>query len=182
MILLTFARTMFSKLYSQGIHRTQKALSFKACIRPYWPKSVNTFEYYDKVNSVSLDGRSSILTLELSKLDKVVEKPAKKMSLQELWAVYFKYLTDKGRRDKINEIVRKDEGIAMASKVLMTISKDEAERFRLMSEEKNQLDIQSKMVTAKREGEQKGEKKIIDLLKSGKSPEEIIKSYKAKNL
>jgi flagellar biosynthesis/type III secretory pathway protein FliH len=58
-----------------------------------------------------------------------------------------------------------------------------------MSEEKRQLDIQSLLVTAKREGMregmQKGEEKgmqkekqkIIDLLKSGKSPEEILKDY-----
>jgi predicted transposase/invertase (TIGR01784 family) len=49
-----------------------------------------------------------------------------------------------------------EEGIAMAGKVLMTISKDEIERARLMSEYKNQLDIQSKMVYVKRMGIQEG--------------------------
>jgi predicted transposase/invertase (TIGR01784 family) len=44
----------------------------------------------------------------------------------------------------------------MASKVLMTISKDEEERFRLLSEEKYILDTQSKVVHAKRQGEAKG--------------------------
>jgi len=88
----------------------------------------------------------------------------------------------------------------MASKILKNISKDEIERARLMSEYKYQLDTQSKLVTAKREGilegelkgmqkgEQKGrregilegEQKIIDLLKSGKSPEEIIKALDRK--
>jgi hypothetical protein len=61
----------------------------------------------------------------------------------------------------------------MASKVLKSISKDDIERFRLMSEYKYQLDEQSREVTAKREGIQE----IIDLLKSGKSPEEILKDY-----
>jgi DNA-binding CsgD family transcriptional regulator len=42
-----------------------------------------------------------------------------------------------------------------------------------MSEEKYVLDTQSKLVHAKREGEQR----IINLLKSGKSPEEIIRDY-----
>ncbi|MCL2130332.1 MAG: hypothetical protein FWH35_08270, partial [Treponema sp.] len=36
---------------------------------------------------------------------------------QESWAVYFRYLTDKGKRYKINEILEHEEGIAMASDV-----------------------------------------------------------------
>ena len=73
----------------------------------------------------------------------------------------------------------------MASEVLLTISRDEVERARLMSEYKYQLDMQSKLVHAERQGykdgvqmgEQIGEQKIVDLLKSGKSPEEIIKEH-----
>ena len=65
----------------------------------------------------------------------------------------------------------------MASEVSMTISKDEAERMRLMSEYKYQLDMQSKVVTARREGKQEGKQEIIDLLKNGKLPEEIIREY-----
>jgi predicted transposase/invertase (TIGR01784 family) len=49
-----------------------------------------------------------------------------------------------------------EEGIAMASEVLLRISKDEAERARLMSEYKYAVDTQSKVVDAKREGLQKG--------------------------
>ena len=69
----------------------------------------------------------------------------------------------------------------MASKVLKNISKDEIERARLMSEYKYELDLQSKLVTEKRKGKEEGrqeeKQKIIDLLKSGKSPEEILKDY-----
>ena len=155
------------------------------------------FEYYDPKRLVSLNGRSRILTLELSKLEEVVKKPTGEMSSPELWAVYFKYLRDSSMRGKINEILEREEGIAMASEVLLEISKDEVERVRLMSEYKYQLDMQSKLVYAKRqarkegleegrkegleegrkEGLGEGEKRIIELLKSGKSPEEIIKEY-----
>ena len=77
----------------------------------------------------------------------------------------------------------------MASEVLINISKDEIERARLMSELKYELDTQSKLTYAKQEGinegmlkgEKKGKKigrkEIINLLKSGKSPEEIIRDY-----
>jgi hypothetical protein len=139
------------------------------------------FEYYDPGRLVSLGGKSRIITLELSKLQRVAKKPAVEMSVKELWAVYFKYLKDKKMRRKINEIIELEEGIAMASEVLMRISKDMVERLELMSVHKHQLDIQSKLVTAMRKGEQRGEKrgekrgeqKIISLIKSGKSLEEI---------
>jgi len=152
-------------------------------------KFLHSFEYYDAVNGVSLNGKSRIITLELSKLEKIVEKSIDEMNVQEYWAVFFRYLTDTSKRQKINKIIEREEGIAMASKVLKSISKDEIERFRRMSEEKYELDLQSKLVTAKREGRaegkkegiqegiQKGEQKIIELLKSGKSPEEILKDY-----
>jgi predicted transposase/invertase (TIGR01784 family) len=141
----------------------------------------HSFEYYDPARRVSLDGRTRILTLELSKLDNIVQKPTEEMSAPELWAVYFRYLKDNSMRAKINEILAREEGIAMASEVLLSISRDEAERARLMSEEKFQLDLQSKLVHAERqgraEGEQIGEQRIIELLKGGKSPEEVIKEY-----
>ena len=145
----------------------------------FFPDEVflHTFEYYDPVHRVPLNGKSRIITLELSKLDKVVEKPTKAMSVQEYWGEFFQYLTDKGKRLKINEIVEQEEGIAMASEILLSISKDEVERARLMSEYKYELDTQSKLVHAEREGIKKGEQKIINLLKNGKSPEEIIRDY-----
>jgi len=69
----------------------------------------------------------------------------------------------------------------MASEVLMTITKDEVERARLMSEYKYELDMQSMRVHMRREGlregRQEGKQEIIELLKSGKSPEEIIREY-----
>jgi predicted transposase/invertase (TIGR01784 family) len=139
----------------------------------------HTFEYYDPIRRISLNGKSCVITLELSKLEKVVEKPTEEMDVKEYWAVFFKYLNDKNKRRKINEIMECEEGIAMASKVLMTISKDEVKRARLMSEYKYQMDTQSNLVHAKRmgiqEGMEKGRQEIINLLKGGKSPEEIIK-------
>ena len=73
----------------------------------------------------------------------------------------------------------------MASEVLLTISKDEHERARLLSEEKYELDMQSKFAYARHEGLLEGEQKgvrqgkqeILDLLKNGVSSEEIIRDY-----
>ena len=150
---------------------------------------IHSFEYYDPEHKISLNGRSRIITMELSKMYTLENKPTKELSSAENWATFFQYLTDKAKRARINEIIKREEGIAMASKVLMTISRDEAERARLMSELKYQLDTQSKINHARQEGKKEGkkegiktgiktgEKKIIDLLKSGKTPEEIIKDF-----
>ena len=116
----------------------------------------HTFVYYDPIHGVPLDGRTKIITLELSKLDEIAEKPINKMTVSEKWAVFMEYLTDKGKRDKINEIVEQEEGIAMAGQVLITVSKDERERALLESEYKYHVDLQSKLVTAKREGISEG--------------------------
>ena len=94
--------------------------------------------------------------LELCKLEKIVEKPADEMSLSEKWAVFFEYLTDEGKRDKINEIVKTEEGISMASEVLMTISRDEEERERLLYEESQLMAYYSDLEYAIDEGIEKG--------------------------
>jgi predicted transposase/invertase (TIGR01784 family) len=112
---------------------------------------VHSFEYYDPERGVALGGRSRIITVELSKAARLVEKSAGEMTAAELWAVYFRYLTDRSKRAKINEVIAAAEGIAMASEVLITISKDEIEQARLMSEYKYELDTQSIKVEAKRE-------------------------------
>jgi predicted transposase/invertase (TIGR01784 family) len=110
------------------------------------------FEYYDAERKVSLGGRSRIIILELSKVERVIEKPAEAMTTKERWAAYFRYMKDKSKREKINEIIKCEEGIAMASEVLVNISKDEVERARLLSEYKYVVDRQSSLVDAKREG------------------------------
>ena len=80
----------------------------------------------------------------------------------------------------------------MAKDIVINITKEERERARRLSEEKYILDTQTKIAVAEQRGEQKGmqigekrgekrgEKKILELLKSGKSPEEIIREYEGK--
>ncbi|MDR1351636.1 MAG: hypothetical protein LBK05_00010, partial [Treponema sp.] len=75
---------------------------------------------------------------------------------------------------KVNEVIATAEGIAMASEVLIRISKDEAERARLMSEWKYVVDTQSKVVQAKREGRQEERRAIAQNLKQLGIPVEQI--------
>ena len=53
----------------------------------------------------------------------------------------------------MNEIIEIEEGIAIGAQVLLTISKGEKERARLTSEYKFAVDLQSKMVDARRSRE-----------------------------
>jgi predicted transposase/invertase (TIGR01784 family) len=112
---------------------------------------IHEFEYYDRKRQVSLGGLTRIFTLELAKLESVVAKPVADMTASERWTVFCRYITDKTKREKINEILEKEEGIAMAGEVLLTISRDEVERARLLSEYKYIVDTQSKVVQAERE-------------------------------
>jgi predicted transposase/invertase (TIGR01784 family) len=134
----------------------------------------HSFEYYDHVNSISLKGRTRIITLELSKLDKVLKKPTDEMTLSEKWAFYFQYLTDREKRGKINEIIEQNNGIAMASEVLMTVSRDEHERAWLLSKEKYILDRQSELSYAKEEGREEERIEIArNALEKGYTLEQI---------
>jgi predicted transposase/invertase (TIGR01784 family) len=135
---------------------------------------LHTFEYYDPLHDISLGGRSRITTLELSKLGIVVEKPIKVMETPERWGAFFQYLPDKSKRSIINEIIAQEEGIAMASEVLITISKDEEERFRLLGEEKYILDTQSDRAYEREEGRAEGTLNIARKMKEmGDSVERI---------
>ncbi len=140
---------------------------------------VHHFKHYDEEHGISLNGRSHIITVELAKLEQIAKKPAAEMTALERWAVFFRYTTDKGRRELVNEIIKIEEGIAMAGQVLLNISKDERERARLTSEYKFAVDLQSKMVDARREGQRDGkyEQSITiarNLLKRNRPTDEIM--------
>jgi predicted transposase/invertase (TIGR01784 family) len=144
---------------------------------------LHTFEYYDERRRVSLGGRTRIITVELAKLGYLLDRPVNEMDASERWAFYFRYITDKEKRGKINEIIEFEEGIEMASEVLMTISRDEIERARLMSEYKYELDTQSRIAYAWQQGEQQGEQRksaeILKLFETGHSAEEIRERLKS---
>ncbi|MFP3091309.1 Rpn family recombination-promoting nuclease/putative transposase [Treponema sp. TIM-1] len=118
---------------------------------------VHQFRYYDQENKVSLGGRTRIIVVELEKAAGLLGEPVSEMSPAERWTVFFRYVTDPQQRDVINKILTYEEGIAMAGEVLLSISKDEAERARLESEYKYRLDRQSEMVQARRDGLVEGE-------------------------
>lgn len=117
---------------------------------------VHHFRYYDEERGISLGGRTHIITLELSKLDEIAQKVVEEMTALERWLVFFKYTPDKRKRKLVNEIIKKEEGIAMAGEVLLSFTEEEAEYFRQLSELKYELDLQSEIVEGKRAARREG--------------------------
>jgi len=72
---------------------------------------VHHFKHYDELNRISLGGNSHIITIELSKLTQIAQKPVSEMTALERWAVFFKHTTDKEKRELANEII-KAEGLS----------------------------------------------------------------------
>jgi predicted transposase/invertase (TIGR01784 family) len=112
----------------------------------------HNFLYYDPNNRVSLGGRTRIITVELVKTGPVVDKPVEEMTNAERWAVFFQYLTDEEKRGKIIEIIKREEGIAMALETLANITQDEIEYARQTTLLKSELDWQSREVNARCKG------------------------------
>lgn len=113
---------------------------------------VHTFQFHDPVHNTALRGKCRIITVELVKAERIIEKPAEQMCTDESWVIFFQYLTNRAKRAKINEIMEREGEIAMAGETLIHISKDEIEFARLTSELKYELDHKSMMVDARREG------------------------------
>jgi predicted transposase/invertase (TIGR01784 family) len=146
---------------------------------------IHNFLYYDPDNRISLGGKTKIITVELVKTKPVVDKPIEDMTTAELWAFFFEYLTDKEKRAKMMEIIKRVEGIAMAVETLSKITQDEVEYARMTTLIKSQLDYQSGMVEARRSGIKEGIEKgmeiarkedrqhFLELLDQGLSVDEI---------
>jgi len=61
----------------------------------------------------------------------------------------------------------------MANEVLLGISRNEAERARLESEYKAEVDLQSKLGGAKREGRREERMEVLDFIAKGYTAEDI---------
>ena len=150
----------------QGIHGNDKTYddlkkTYQIAIlakKKFFPDGnlTHDFLYYDPKARIPLGGRTRIITLELAKTEPVVGKAVEEMTDAELWAVFFQYLTDGEKRGKILEIIKREKGIAMAVKTLVNITQDEVEYARLCNLIKSQLDYQSGMENARREGRAEG--------------------------
>jgi hypothetical protein len=120
------------------------------------------FHFYDPVRGISLGGRVRIFTLELAKTEAVAHaKTAKEMASAERWAAYFLYNADESEfaRKLIKDIMKEEEGVKMATEVLSLFSEDEKRFYRLLSEQKYEMDHYTRMMEAEERGEERERRK-----------------------
>jgi hypothetical protein len=88
-------------------------------------------------------------------------------------ASFIKHGSEKDKIPEINKLIQKKEGIKMAAETLITISKDENERARLLLAEKNHLDWLDGIRGGVRRGKAEEKAEVLDLIDSGISMSEL---------
>jgi predicted transposase/invertase (TIGR01784 family) len=116
---------------------------------------INDYRFRDR-QGYDLSDDETIIFMELPKIDRILEKPVSEMTNVEMWAVFFRYVTDKSKRDILNKIIDRKEGIKMAANVLDEISKSEEERIQYENELIFDLDFRSNMHGGREEGRREG--------------------------
>jgi predicted transposase/invertase (TIGR01784 family) len=160
---------IISKAYTSqnlaGLDYTDLKKCYLVCVTNFvlWENKsdfISDYRYRDN-KGVDLSDDETIIFIELPKIDRVLNKPVSEMTNIEMWAVFFRYVTDKSKREILNQIIGRKAGIEMAAQVLTEISKDERERVQYESELIFDLDYRTGMNSARREGETMGEDKGI---------------------
>jgi len=155
---------IISKAYTSqdlaGLDYTALRKCYLVCVTNFvlWddkPEFINDYRYRDKMG-LDLSDDETIIFIELPKIDRVLNKPVSEMTNIEMWAVFFRYVTDKSKREILNQIINRKAGIEMAAQVLTEISKDERERVQYESELIFDLDYRTGMNNARREGKEEG--------------------------
>jgi len=130
---------------------------------------INNFRFINQKNGLYFeDVPEEIFTLELPKVPVTNDGTAP-------WE-WMQFLRAK-RKEEFEMVAIKNPEIRKAVNTLYELSADEKIRTEYDMRQKAWRDRISQIDGAYEEGERKGERKIIDLLKSGKSPEEIIRDY-----
>jgi predicted transposase/invertase (TIGR01784 family) len=102
--------------------------------------AVHSFEYYDWEQGTSLGGRTAALTLELKKLEHLVEKPLEETNGRERWGLFLRYAAEPERLSLVNRLLELEEGIAMAGEAILELPKSQVEEMRRISRDKYIMD------------------------------------------
>ena len=164
--------------------RTYQVMFCSYTVFPSRKEYVNSFSMRHDVDNELLHDAIQTVIVELSKLEDIVKKPVETMTDLEKFSVFFEYADNPMYRDTVNKVIESEEALTVASNLLMNISQDERERAIFRSRKKFSMDIASDLATAedrgRAEGEEKGAKDILELIKSGYTLEQIEKTLQEK--
>lgn len=117
---------------------------------------INSFSLRHGEDNELLSDAIHVVYVELSKLQKIVEKSVVEMTDLEKWAVFFQYAGERTHRETMNKVIESREVLQMAGNLLMNISQDERERAVFRSRRMYQTDLQSDLATAEDRGRAEG--------------------------
>jgi len=112
----------------------------------------------------------TIIIIELTKIDGLLEKPVNKLTPLEQWVIFFRYATDQSKRELLNKIIEREEGIKMATQILENISMDKRERIAYEEQLIYELDQRSEVASARKQEA----REIAKTLKTNNIPFDII--------
>jgi hypothetical protein len=102
--------------------------------------ALHYFEYYDPERKTAFGGRTAVVTLELKKLEHLVETPPEKMRGRERWGLFLRYAAEPERLVLINKLLETEEGIAMAGEAILELPQSQIEEIRQISRDKYIMD------------------------------------------
>lgn len=89
---------------------------------PERTKYVNSFSLRHDEDNELLSDAIHVVYIELSKLQKIIEKSVEDMTDSEKWAIFFRYAREPTHRETVNEVIASKEVLQMAGNFLMSIS------------------------------------------------------------
>ena len=119
----------------------------------------------------------NMIFIELSKLNKVLEKKVSDMTSLEMWSIFFEYADNINYRSLVNQIIEVKGEVALAGSLLSSISKDERERAIFRSRRMYQTDLESDRATIFFNGKAEG---IVEGRAEGEKNKALVVAEKMK--
>ena len=141
------------------------------------------YQYREEIEHDRLSNVTEIIFYELPKLAHRLEDflsgkiDLESLTSEERWCLYIRYRHDESAVELLRLLCWKEEGIMRAEISAARVSRDYEKYARKMAEIKNSMDHAQELDDAEIRGRQIGHKEIIQMLKNGKSREEIIKEF-----
>ncbi len=111
---------------------------------------------YRDSKGLPLSDDLTIVFLELSKIQHLLDKKTDELTNVEMWAIFLRYASDKDKRGILHKILEREDGVKMATQILEEISKDEKERMLYESQLLYEADSEAELRYAHRIGMEKG--------------------------
>lgn len=120
-----------------------------------------------------LTDRQNVIFIDLPKIREKLGTPVEKLSHIERWGMFFSYVDDECQKEYIDEILKQEEGIMAAERIVKTMSKANDNWYAQNSRYIAECDYNTSMSNARQEGIAEGvQQKAIEAAKKM-----LIKNY-----